>query len=147
MADTQLRILDTDALSHIQRGRAPWVNRLQSFPPTQRAVTVISMEEQLRGRLAQIARANPRADISAMVDAYARMEEAVVFFRTVRVLPFDEAAANRYLQLRQTYRRLGTNDLRIAAIALSVNGVVVTANVPDFRQIQGLDIEDWSTTT
>lgn len=144
MPDTRLRILDTNALSYIQRGWSSWVNRLRSFPPTQRAVTVISMEEQLRGRLAQIARANQRSDRSAMVAAYGRLAEAVTFFNTVRVLPFDEEAASRYLQLRQTHRRIGTNDLRIAAIALSVDGVVVTANMGDFSPIHGLITEDWS---
>ena len=53
-------------------------------------------------------------------------------------------------QLRKTHRRIGTNDLRIAAITLEVNGVVAefarirAANVADFRPIQGLEIEDWS---
>ena len=142
--DARLRILDTNALSYIQRGGDPWASRLRACPSEQRAVTVISMEEQLRGRLAQISRANPRSDFAAMVQAYARLEEAVTFFSTVRVLSFDDAAANRYRQLRRDHRRIGANDLRIAAIALSVNGVVVTANVADFSPIQGLEIEDWS---
>ena len=144
MPDTRLRILDTDALSYIQRGHEAWVNRMLSLPSAQRAVTVITMEEQVRGRLAQIARAQQRSDVSALVDAYARFHEAVAFFNAVRVLPFDEAAADHYRQLKQRYRRLGTNDLKIAAIALSINGIVVTANTQDFRPIQGLDIEDWS---
>jgi tRNA(fMet)-specific endonuclease VapC len=120
------------------------VSRLRSYPSEQRAATVISMEEQLRGRLAQISRANQRSDFVAMVQAYARLEEAVAFFNTIRVLPFDDAAANRYRELRRTYRRIGANDLRVAAIALSVDGVVVTANTSDFNPIQGLAIEDWS---
>lgn len=144
MPDTRLRVLDTNALSYIQRGQEPWVSQLQSFPPDKRAVTVITMEEQLRGRLAQIAKANQSSDLSAMTYAYAKLEEAVAFFHTMRVLSFDQVAANHYIQLRRTYRRIGTNHLRIAAIALSVNGVVVTANVADFRPIQGLEIEDWS---
>ena len=45
MSDTRLRILDTNALSYIQRGQDPWVTRLGSFPNSQRAVTVITMEE------------------------------------------------------------------------------------------------------
>lgn len=71
MPDTRMRVLDTNALSYIQRGQKPWVSRLQSFPLDQRAVTVITMEEQLRGRLAQIAKANQRSDLSAMTYAYA----------------------------------------------------------------------------
>jgi tRNA(fMet)-specific endonuclease VapC len=137
-------VLDTSALSYIQRGQEPRVSRLKSFLPDKRAVTVITMEEQLRGRIAQIAKANQKSDLSAMIYAYAKLEEAVAFFHTVQVLSFNQVAANHYIQLRRTYRRIGTNDLRIAAIALSINGVIVTANVADFRPIQGLEIEDWS---
>ncbi|WRH67351.1 MAG: hypothetical protein RSE13_02710 [Planktothrix sp. GU0601_MAG3] len=36
------------------------------------------------------------------------------------------------------------NDLRIAAIALSVNGVMVTANKRDFSLIPDLVIENWT---
>ena len=144
MPDTRLRILDTNALSYIQRGQEPWISRLRSYPSEQRAVTVISMEEQLRGRLAQVSRANQNSDFAILIQAYARLEEAVSFFNMVRVLSFEESAVNRHRQLRKIHRRIGTNDLRIAAIALEANGVVVTANVSDFRPIQELEIEDWS---
>lgn len=46
--------------------------------------------------------------------------------------------------LKATVKRAGTQDLKIAAIVLSVNGILVTRNQRDFARIPGLVIEDWT---
>jgi predicted nucleic acid-binding protein len=63
------------------------------------------------------------------------------------VLPFDEAAARRYGEVRAELERQGTPlgdaDLRIGAIALARGLTVVTGNVRHFRRIPQLPIENW----
>ncbi len=62
-------------------------------------------------------------------------------------LPFDDAAAEVYGQIRANLASLGTpigpNDLLIAAIALANDLTLVTHNTREFARVEGLTIEDW----
>ena len=78
------------------------------------------------------------------MQAYTRLQKALLFYQRISWLPFDDAAATVFDQLRATKLRLGTNDLSIAAITLSVNGVLVTRNGKDFRRIPDLPLQDWT---
>jgi tRNA(fMet)-specific endonuclease VapC len=78
------------------------------------------------------------------VVAYAAMEQTLGFFQRIRVLPFSEVAATHYADLKATLWRIGTQDLRIAAIALACGGVVVTRNHAHFGQVPGLPPDDWT---
>jgi tRNA(fMet)-specific endonuclease VapC len=66
------------------------------------------------------------------------------YFAQVNVLDFDLQAAAEYARLRGKYRRLGRNDLRIAAITLVIGAILVTRNMRDFSQIESLQLEDWT---
>ena len=136
-----LWILDTDTLSLFLHGESKVCQRVGRVAPDELAVAIITVEEVLTGWYAEIRRA--RRD-DQLVRAYAALQEAVEFFRFVRILPFDQDAIRRYHELRQQYRRLGTNDLRIASIAMDHLGVVVTRNQGDFGLVDGLATEDWS---
>ncbi len=101
--------------------------------------------EQVRGRMAQIHRAKTAPEV---VRAFARFQEALTFYRTVPMLPYDEAAATHFARLRQVFpHHPGTQDLRIAAIALSRNATLVTRNQRDFQSIAELLLADWSVPT
>jgi len=137
----RLYVLDPDILSLIQRRQQPYVQRLLAIPPEDRAITVVSIEEQFRGWLALIRRAKSR---SALVYAYARLSEALMFLSQLNILLFDDQAAEKLDDFQQQKIRIGTLDLRIAAIVLSVDGILVTRNMTDFQQVPGLTLEDWS---
>ncbi|MCP4363011.1 MAG: type II toxin-antitoxin system VapC family toxin [Chloroflexi bacterium] len=139
---TPLYILDTDHITLLQRNQPAIIGRIMTIPPEQIAVTIVSAMEQVRGRLAQINRAKTASQVVA---AFARFQEALDFYRTVSVLPYDDAAAAQFNQLRQYHKnRPGTQDLRIASIVLSQSATLVMRNQKDFEMISGLQLQDWS---
>lgn len=139
MNDFRLRILDTDTLSAYHRGHAGVIARFSALPLALRAITVVTAEEVLRGRFAQI---NQAKKTEKLILAYDFLREAVVKLSHIRILRFDESAAARYERIKHLKSRVGTLDLRIAAIALSNNGILVTANQHHFRQVPELTTED-----
>jgi len=45
--------------------------------------------------------------------------------------------------LRRAKVRIGTMDLKIASIALVHDALLLSANLRDFRQVPGLEVENW----
>lgn len=137
-------LLDTDTITALQHSLPPIVARIRALPPSELFVCVVSLEEQVAGRL-QILHRESRAD--RLVEAYQRLEQTTRFFSTARVLPFDMAAAHLDERLRRLYRRMGTKDRRIASIALVHRCTLVTRNTVHFHGIVGLFVEDWIATS
>ena len=134
-----LYVLDTDHLSLYRHGHAQVTARVEATPAEQLAVTIITIEEQLRAWYTQVRRA-PDAD--RLAQAYNGMFQVAETAKFIRILPFSRPAIDRYLALRKQWPRLGKLDLSIAAIALEVGGILVTRNRQDFEQIPGLPLED-----
>jgi tRNA(fMet)-specific endonuclease VapC len=136
-----LWILDTDHVSLFQNGHPLVIKKIQSIDPDYIAVTIVTVEEQMYGRLNRIRRAKLTDELRL---AYFNLNRTLAYFQTVRVLDFDSSAADRYQSIISQKIRVGTQDLKISAIALSCNAVVVTRNFRDFGKVPGLQIEDWS---
>ncbi len=134
-------ILDNDHVSLFQRNHPRVVQRVRAVPPQSLAVTAVTAEEQMRGWLNAIRRASSGHELTT---AYARLCAAFEYYKTVQLLVFDTAAYERFSRLREQKIRIGTPDLRIASIALTTGGVLVTGNARDFSQVPGLTFEDWS---
>ena len=134
-------ILDTDHASLFQRRHPRVVQRVLEIPDGDLAITIVSAEEQLRGWLNVI----HKASNDRLVKAYELFHRALDYYRLVQVIDFDSAALTRYEELRQERIRIGTKDLRIAAIVLAAGGILVTRNTNDFSRIPDLKLEDWTT--
>ncbi len=72
------------------------------------------------------------------------MQATLEFFRSLPLLAFDDAALKMFIRLRKQRVRIGTLDLRIAAIVLAKESVLVTRNARDFSRVPGLKLQDWS---
>ena len=60
------------------------------------------------------------------------------------VVSYGSEEERQFDAWRRSGIRVGTNDLRIAACAVSAGAIVVTRNRSDFEQIPDLTLQDWS---
>lgn len=137
-------ILDTDHLSIVSQDTIEAFNigrRLASVPSSEVCVTIITYEEQMRGWLAYIAQAKSPA---RQLEAYRRLRQFVERYREVALLDYASEAAVQLEKLQQDRVRIGTMDLKIAAICLANNAMLLSRNLKDFGQVPGLIVEDWS---
>ena len=74
---TRLFVLDTDHITLFQRGHPQVIAHLSRVPQNLVATSVVSYEEQLRGRLAMVRQADT-AD--RLATAYLRLREMQEFF-------------------------------------------------------------------
>ncbi len=110
-------LLDTDHISLLDRGGIEGQNirtRLSHTPPDDISASIISYEEQIRGWVSVIARVQT---IERQLPFYRELERLLRFYCITPLLPFDEKAVAEFERLRQARIRIGTMDLKIAAIA------------------------------
>ena|SRR5215471_6356209 len=137
----KLYVLDTSIVGFAQQQHPEFLHHLQNLPAGSAVVTtIITLGEDLGGWLPACRRA---VDGAARVRAYGRLQRGQEFYQRLRCLPFDESAAAIFDQLLRQKTRIGKNDLAIAAITLSVSGILVTRDVVDFGRVPGLIIENW----
>ncbi len=124
-----LFILDTDHVTLFQRAHPAVQERVLALPFGSVTSTIVTVEEQFRGRLKAVRRAS---DGPTLIAAYDRMQATLEFFQSLPLLGLNTTAQERFKALRKRKIRIGTHDLRIAAIALATDGVLVTGNTRDF---------------
>jgi tRNA(fMet)-specific endonuclease VapC len=78
----------------------------------------------------------------------ARIAKLGEIFARYRSLPFDDAAARHYADIRHHLesrgQTIGPNDFQIAAICLAHDLTLVSTNTGEFGRVPGLKVEDWT---
>jgi tRNA(fMet)-specific endonuclease VapC len=138
-------LLDTDHISFLQRRTGSEFTcllvRMGQHSPIDFASSIVSFHEQSLGAHSFINRARTGTDV---IRGYTLLSETLQGFATAPVLPFDARAVAVFDELREKRVRVSTMDLRIAAIALSRNLVLLTRNVRDFSKVPNLTTQDWT---
>jgi tRNA(fMet)-specific endonuclease VapC len=135
-------LLDTDHASALKYRDSERYKRLTARLATvidePIGVTIITVEEQMRGWLASIAKERqPRRQVGP----YGELARLFSFFSDFEIALFDDATADQFDKFSRI--RIGTYDRKIAAIAIVNNALLLTANRRDYEQIPGLRFENW----
>ena len=119
----------------MKRSHPVLLERIRSVPLSDQAVSVVTMAELLYGAKLSTKPKQARDAFNA-------------FIRHLEVIAWSAPAAEHYAEIRANLKlrgeMIGANDLLIAAHARSLNSVLVTNNVREFRRVKGLKVENWS---
>lgn len=127
-------MLDTNIVSELARSpQGPLAERIAQVGPDSICVSVMTAAE-LRYGCAR----KGSARLSAQIDA---------ILGSLKVLALDVPADAEYGSTRAGLEAagmpIGPNDLFIAAHALALGAVLVTANSGEFMRVRGLKVENW----
>ena len=134
-------LFDTDHLTLYDHGQQQVRQRHGAALPDAVGVSSVTIQEYLRGRLAALARhpSGPRH-----VQAHANLLASLQLFQHFPHVTYDQRHEAQFQQLRAQRLRVGTQDLKIASVALVSNLVLLTRNRRDFAKVPGLSLDDWS---
>ena len=133
-------MLDTDTSSYVVRGNSPNIDaHLRDLDVSQVCISAVTRAESRFG----VRRLRRAARVAAEVEK---------FLSGIHTLPWDEAAADQFAEVRANLERVGTPigspigsmDTMIAAHAKALDAVLVTNNVKHFGMVKGLAIANWA---
>ncbi|MBV9125911.1 MAG: type II toxin-antitoxin system VapC family toxin [Planctomycetes bacterium] len=105
-------------------------------------IPIISRIEVLQGRFHTLLKA---ANGNELQRGQERLDQAERNLSSFRALPVDTTVAAVFDQLlpNKKFKKIGRADLLIAAITLAHRATLVTRNLKHFRQVPGLQVENW----
>lgn len=135
---------DTDILSELLAENVLYTQRADLIPAADKVVPVVALEEVLRGRLDAIRRAQAGRIRLTLELAYDHFRDALEDTQPYRILPYTAAAHALVEGWQRAKIRVGTNDMRIAAICIDHGATLVTRNARDYAQLPGLTFDVWN---
>lgn len=135
-------VLDTNHFREL-RENSEVGQRLQSrieSPEVDTFTTIVTAEEALSGWVAFIRRHRAGLD---QLNGYERLHTCIETLSKLAILPFDREAALTFHELDKLRPRIGTMDLKIAAICLAHDALLLSRNLVDFEKVPGLRVENW----
>lgn len=128
-------MLDTNICIYIKKHHPPQVlTKLQSLSAKQLCMSSVTYAELFYGAIKS-------QQVAKNIDIIKALTSII------SVLSFDEAAAEHYGAIRTDLEKrgliIGSNDLFIAAHALSLKYVLVSNNLREFDRVTGLMTENW----
>ncbi|MGA2259539.1 MAG: type II toxin-antitoxin system VapC family toxin [Thermoguttaceae bacterium] len=136
-------LLDTDHFSVLvdsRHARHPKLVAKLSTIDERIGIPVIAVEEQLRAWLAQIHRSKT---VYQQVAPYDRLIRLIAVLSEWEIARWSDQAADEFSRLRKARIRIGTQDLKIAALSIVNRALLLSANLRDFEQVSNLQVEDW----
>ena len=127
-------MLDTDTVSWALRGQGAVAARLLEHRPSELCISSMTLAELRFG-----AEARGSRKLHRLINT---------FVASMAVMPFDEAAADRFgpvaADLAKRGVPIGTVDTLLAAHALSMGLTFVTNNARHFQRVAGLKTANWA---
>ena len=127
-------MLDTDTVSFALRGQGQVASRLLDHRPSEICISSITLGELRYGAERRRSRKLHRL--------------IATFISDISVLPFDQAAGDRFGSVAASLDSAGTPiggfDTLIAAHALAADLTLVTNNTKHFARVDGLQTDNWS---
>jgi tRNA(fMet)-specific endonuclease VapC len=137
-----LYILDTDHVSLILSNH-PQVTA--NAAQHQIAISIVTVQELFNGWMGRI---NQPSQINNLPALYSKLSLTIKYLQTVEILDFTVETDQCLKNLLRANPPLRKNrlqkDMRIAAIALSLNLPIATRNRRDFELVPNLQIVDWT---
>lgn len=140
-------LLDTDSTSNYLDKRRNCVQlraRIEAEPPQNICISIITVEEILRGVLTMLkqARDHPR-NAKKIIEHYKTLNKLATDLMELTVLLYDAEAEAMLSKIPSSVRQRHSQDCHIAAIAASNECIVVTSNSRDFEKINIVQHVDW----